>query len=51
MMWTTCFCENARFGEIESTIATGPSNVDLVPDADLLRELAVERVDEALAAR
>src|SRR6266536_4453345 len=26
MMWTTCFRASSVFGEIESTIATGPSN-------------------------
>ena len=43
--------ENVRFGEIESTIATGPSKVRSSPIADLFGQLAMERVDEALAAR
>ena len=34
---------------MESTIATGPSTGSFVVDPDLLRELAVQRVDEALA--
>ena len=37
MMCTTCFAANARFGAIESTIATGPSTGSSSSIADLLR--------------
>ena len=50
MMWTTCLPTKTRFGAIESTTATGPSNVRSSPIADLLLELAAQRLDEALAA-
>ena len=49
MMCTTCFAANERTGAIESTIATGPSTGRVVVDPELLGQLAVERVDEALA--
>ncbi len=50
MMWTTCLPMKARLGAIESTTATGPSNVRSSPIADLLLELAPQRLDEAFAA-
>ena len=48
-MCTTCFVTRLRTGAIESTIATGPLERELVVDPELLAELAPERVDEALA--
>ena len=51
--WTTCFDQRLRSGEIDSTIATGPStgSSSYSPhEARLLGELAVERLDERLAA-
>ena len=49
MMCTTCLAAKLRTGAIESTIATGPSTGISSLDADLLEQLAVQRVDEALA--
>ena len=49
MMWTTCFAAKLRAGAIESTIATGPSTgiSSSIPTSSA--QLAVQRVDEALA--
>ena len=49
MMCTTCLAAKLRTGAIESTIATGPSTGTSAPTPDLLGQLAVQRVDEALA--
>ena len=50
MMCTTCFPTNARFGAIESTTATGPSNVRSSPIPTSSASSRRSRLDEALAA-
>ena len=52
MMWTTCLRDGTIvFGAIESTIATGPSNCTSASIAELLAQLAPQRLDQRLAAR
>ena len=49
-MWTTCRSPGVQSGAIDSATAIGPSKASVVPEPELLAELAPERLVERLAA-
>ena len=49
-MWTTCRSPGRQSGAIDSATAIGPSKPRLVPEPELLAELAPQRLVERLAA-